>query len=53
MVNGLFVRLNGEKADKIWILKVCKDKKESSYYEQYFSSKYGIPTVVFMRREEI
>ncbi len=47
MVNGLFVRLNGEKADKIWILKVCKDKKEASYYEQYFSSKYGIPTVVF------
>lgn len=47
VTNGLFVRLNGEKADKIWILKVCKDKKEASYYEQYFSSKYGIPTVVF------
>lgn len=46
-VNGLFVRLNQEKADKMWILKKCTDKSESTYYEQYYSVKYGIPTAVF------
>lgn len=46
-VNGLFVRLNQEKADKMWILRKCSDKSESSYYEQYYSVKYGIPTAVF------
>ena len=45
--NGLFIRLNQEKADKMWILRSCKDKSEAAYYEQYFSSKYGIPTAVF------
>ncbi|WP_396276589.1 UvrD-helicase domain-containing protein [Haloimpatiens lingqiaonensis] len=44
---GLALRLNGEQGDKMWIIKVCKDKKEASYYEQYYSTKYSIPTVVF------
>lgn len=48
--NGLKIRLNQEKADKVWILRVCKDKAEASYYEQYFSVKYGIPTAVFMAK---
>ncbi len=47
IVNGLFVRLNQEHADKIWILKTCKDKGEASFYEHLFSVKYGIPTAVF------
>ena len=47
IVNGLFVRLNGEHADKMWILKVCKDKAEAAYYEQLLSVNYGIPTMVF------
>ncbi|WP_341348981.1 3'-5' exonuclease [Thermobrachium celere] len=47
IVNGMLVRINQEHGDKMWILKVCKDKKEATYYEQYFSIKYGIPTVVF------
>ncbi|MDF2505138.1 UvrD-helicase domain-containing protein [Clostridium sp.] len=50
-VNGLFVRLNQEKADKMWILKVCRDKSEATYYEQYFSVKYGIPTAVFYSKD--
>lgn len=45
--NGIAVRLNGEQADKMWIIKVCDNKGEASYYEEYFSVKYGIPKCVF------
>ena len=45
--SGIEVRLNGEQADKIWIIKVCDNKSEASYYEEYFSVKYGIPKCVF------
>lgn len=48
--SGLAVRLNGEQADKIWIIKVCDSKEDATYYEQYYSVKYGIPTVVFNAR---
>ncbi|WP_294377057.1 UvrD-helicase domain-containing protein [uncultured Clostridium sp.] len=48
--SGLAVRLNGEQADKIWIIKVCDKKSDASYYEQYYSVKYGIPTIVFNSR---
>ncbi len=47
IVNGLKVRLNQEHADKIWILKVCDNKGKTTYFEQYFAFKYGIPTTVF------
>ncbi|KOA18259.1 ATP-dependent DNA helicase PcrA [Clostridium homopropionicum DSM 5847] len=45
--SGLAVRLNQEKADKMWIIKCCKTKAEATFYEQYYSVKYGIPTAVF------
>jgi DNA helicase-2/ATP-dependent DNA helicase PcrA len=45
--SGLAVRLNQEKADKMWIVKICSTKAEAAYYEQYYSVKYGIPTAVF------
>lgn len=45
--NSLSVRLNGEQGDKIWILKVCGNKNDAAYFEQYYSVKYGIPTAVF------
>jgi DNA helicase-2/ATP-dependent DNA helicase PcrA len=45
--NGLAVRLNQEHADKMWILKVCENKDDAAFYEQFFSVKYGIPTMVF------
>ena len=48
--SGLAVRLNGEQADKIWIIKVCNSKEDATYYEQYYSVKYGIPTIVFNAR---
>ena len=34
----------------MWILKVCNNKSEATYYEEYFSVKYGIPKVVFNSR---
>ncbi|WP_160683928.1 UvrD-helicase domain-containing protein [Clostridium sp. C2-6-12] len=48
--SGLAVRLNGEQADKMWIIKVCTSKGEATFYEQYYSVKYGIPTMVFNSR---
>lgn len=47
IVNGLYVRLNQEHGDKMWILKTCFSKEEASYYEQLIAFKYGIPTTVF------
>lgn len=49
-VNEMMVRLNQEKPDKMWILRVCNSKGEATYYEQYYSVKYGIPTMVFLAK---
>lgn len=38
-------RMNIEKAEEGWILKVCKTKEEALVYEQYYSSAYGIPHI--------
>lgn len=45
---GLNVRANQERADRMWILKVCHSKKEARYWEQYLGFYYGIPTLVFI-----
>lgn len=45
---GLNVRANQERADKMWVLKICKTKNEAIYWEEYLSSYYGIPGLVFM-----
>lgn len=39
-----------EEGDKIWILKICKNPKDASYYESLYSTKYGIPTLHFTAR---
>ncbi|KKT53011.1 MAG: ATP-dependent DNA helicase PcrA [candidate division Kazan bacterium GW2011_GWA1_44_22] len=44
---GLRVRCNQERADKMWILKVCDSRPEAKYFEDYFSYKYGVPMTVF------
>jgi DNA helicase-2/ATP-dependent DNA helicase PcrA len=46
-VLGLRVRCNQEHADKMWILRVCDSKADAAYYEELYSTKYGIPTIVF------
>ncbi len=49
---GLNVRANQERADKMWILKVCRTKPEAQYWEQYYGFYYGIPTLVFIAGSE-
>lgn len=44
---GLRVRANQERADRMWIIKVCKDKDEAIYTESLYAYKYGIPMLVF------
>ena len=44
---GIATRGNQESADKMWILKTCKNKSEANYWECYLAFKYGIPTLVF------
>jgi len=44
---GLRVRANQERADRMWVLKVCRDHAEAQYYEALFAYKYGIPMMVF------
>lgn len=44
---GLLVRSNQENADKMWVLKVCKNRAEANFWEQWFAIEYGIPSMVF------
>ncbi|MFZ3010229.1 MAG: UvrD-helicase domain-containing protein, partial [Candidatus Microsaccharimonas sp.] len=44
---GLRVRANQERADRMWVLKVCKDRQEAVYFEALLAYKYGIPMMVF------
>jgi DNA helicase-2/ATP-dependent DNA helicase PcrA len=44
---GLRVRANQERADRMWILRVCATREEAVYLEALFSYKYGIPMMVF------
>jgi DNA helicase-2/ATP-dependent DNA helicase PcrA len=47
IANGLFVRLNQEQGDKMWILHATDNKERAAYFEQLLAFKYGIPTTVF------
>lgn len=44
---GLRVRANQERADKMWILRVCDTRSEAQYYEALYAYEYGIPMLVF------
>jgi DNA helicase-2/ATP-dependent DNA helicase PcrA len=50
IVSGLQVRTNQEVADAIWLLRTSTNSGEARFHEQYFSVKYGIPTMVFFAR---
>jgi len=50
IIHGLQVRANQERADRMWILEICSSLSEAKYYEYYYASKYGIPTLVFFRQ---
>jgi len=49
-VNGLKVRAAHERADALWILATTFDKATASYLEQLYSTKYGLPTLVYHTR---
>ncbi|MCK9351325.1 MAG: UvrD-helicase domain-containing protein [Candidatus Paceibacterota bacterium] len=44
---GFLVRSNQEKADRMWVIRVCETKPEAILWENYYSFFYGIPTIVF------
>lgn len=44
---GLRVRANQERADRMWILRLCISREEAMYNEALLSYKYGIPMMVF------
>ncbi len=44
---GLLVRSNQESADKMWILRICKNRSEANFWEHYFVVEYGLPSMVF------
>ncbi len=45
--NGLALRLNGEVADRVWVLAATPDEAQAAYFEQLYAFTYGIPTTVF------
>ncbi len=47
LLNGMMVRTNQEVADAMWILHASRELAEAAYYEQLYSARYGIPTMVF------
>lgn len=52
-VNGLMVRANQERADKMWIIRTADSLVEARFYEEMLSVRYGIPKTLFycLRRE--
>lgn len=43
-------RMRLEKAEKSWILRVCRNKEEALIWEQVYSSKFGIPQISWSKR---
>lgn len=50
--SSILQRLRCERADKVWILKVCENIQEGSIQEQILSLQFGIPQVIFYRKYE-
>jgi len=44
---GLRVRANQERADRMWVLRACRDRQEAIFYEALLAYKYGIPMTLF------
>jgi DNA helicase-2/ATP-dependent DNA helicase PcrA len=44
---GPRVRVDQERADALWIVRVCASRAEASYWEALFAAEYGLPTMVF------
>jgi DNA helicase-2/ATP-dependent DNA helicase PcrA len=46
-VPGFFVPSGQERADAIWILRVCDSRGEAGYWEAWYSAQFGLPTACF------
>jgi DNA helicase-2/ATP-dependent DNA helicase PcrA len=44
---GLRVRANQERADRMWVVKVCEKRQDALYYESLYAYEYGIPMTIF------
>ena len=44
---GPRVRMNQERADRLWILGVYDTMADSAYWESWFAAQYGLPTACF------
>ncbi len=44
---GARVRLNQERGDALWILAVVESRADASYWEAFYSARYGLPTSCF------
>ena len=45
--HGFIVRTNQEHADKLWILRIADSYSEARFWEEVYSARYGVPTMVF------
>jgi DNA helicase II / ATP-dependent DNA helicase PcrA len=44
---GIRVRADQERADALWVLKVCDTVGEATFWGSYFAAEYGLPTMSF------
>jgi len=45
--NHLQIRMNHEKAEKVWVLGLYSNKKDASLHEKIFATDYGLPLITF------
>ena len=46
-VNPYGNRVGTERAERLWVLRVNEERDDALFWEEYFSLKYAIPTMVF------
>jgi DNA helicase-2/ATP-dependent DNA helicase PcrA len=51
--SGPSARFNAQKAEKIWILRVCESRAEAELWEDFFSVHYGIPQTLYDAEDSI
>jgi len=47
MDTGQRVRVDQERTDAAWILRVCDTRDEAGYWQSWYAAEYGLPTAVF------
>ena len=44
---GPRVRINQERADALWFLRVCDSRADAAYWEAFLAAEHGLPTALF------